>query len=140
MKRVMAFRTDRAPPDWRERLSEFTKDHSCVAVLASENVVEGMVHVLSAVKHAERAFTEGRNRSRDLAVEVILYLCGERRIERALELAAPGEANVLIVISEHEDAGSDALDSLGLEGRPLSEMTDGTYDALERTALLDLEK
>jgi len=137
MRRVEALLTGSVPQDWMERLRSFSDGNDCSAVLVNADIVEGMIHVESAVEHAERAFSEGRNRSRDLAVEVILYLTGERRIERALGMSAPGERNVVIVVGGSADG---AIETLGMEGGRLPRTTERTYDALERTALLDLEK
>jgi len=137
MRRVEALLTGSVPQNWMERLGSFSESNGCSAVLVNADLVEGMVHVVSAVEHAERAFSEDSNRSRDLEVETILYLTGKRRIETALEMSAPGEGNVVIVI---DGSAEEAIETLGVEGGKLPRTTEGTYDALERTALLDLEK
>jgi len=137
MRRVDALATGSVPQDWMERLRSFSESSGCSAVLVNADLVEGMVHVESAVEHAERAFSEDSNRSRDLEVETILFLTGKRRIERALEISAPGERNVVIVI---DGSAEKAVETLGVEGGTLPLTTERTYDALERTALLDLKK
>ena len=137
MRRVEALVTGSVPKDWMERLRSFSESNGCSAVLVNADIVEGTVHIESAVEHAERAFSAGCNRSRGLEVETILYLTGKRRIERALKMSAPGERNVVIVI---DGSAEEAIGTLGLEGGTLPRTTERTYDALERTALLDLEK
>lgn len=59
------------------------------AVLLDPSVVCGEDHVRSAVMHAEKAFEEGRNRSRRVVTEAVLYAACERQIRRALDLMKP---------------------------------------------------
>ena len=47
----------------------------------------GAVHLASALLHARRAHERGRGRARDLKVEVMLYLAGERQISKAIASA-----------------------------------------------------
>ena len=49
-------------------------------VLMDPDMICGRDHVLSALIHAERAFSEGTNRSRTLPTEIIMYCAWERQI------------------------------------------------------------
>ena len=58
-------------------------------VLMDPMYVCGRDHIVSSVKHAERAFEHGTNRSRTLLTETLLYAAGERQISRALDKMRP---------------------------------------------------
>ena len=113
-------------------------------------------HIISAVKHAERSFEHGTNRSKTLLTEILLYAAGERQISKALEkmrpkagcreyalalLDVPDDLKLNDIGMEIDDSILDAneakADALGL---------DRTFDipiedlALEMVALLDLAK
>ncbi len=137
MKRVDALITGAVPKDWMDRLDSFSESDDHTAIIVNAEMVHGMVHIESAVEHAERAFSQKMNRSRDLEVETILYLTGERRIEKALEMSAPGDRNVVIAV---DCDVRQVMDVLGTTGEEVPSKTDGTLDAIERTALLDIDK
>lgn len=126
------------------------------AVLLDPSVVCGRAHLQSAVMHAERAFAEGRNRSRRLVTETILYTVCERQIRRALDLAKPNPASGGMVALVLDYSGDLRLDSIGMmEDDSLIEPSpdkaakigaepfDGVStedEVLERVASLDLQK
>ncbi len=67
-----------------------------VALLDPESVC-GKDHLVSAYSHAERAFEEGRNRSKKIVTEMILYAAFERQIGRALAAVKPREGSGCVV-------------------------------------------
>ena len=125
-------------------------------VIMDPMYVCGKDHVISAVRHAERSFEHGTNRSKTLLTEILLYAAGERQISKALEkmkpkagcseyalalLDVPDDLKLNDIGMEIDDSILDAneakADALGL---------DRTFDipiedlALEMVALLDLAK
>ena len=138
---VIAIRTGAAPPGWREVLAATADRTGCPMLLLPADSVKGRLHAVSAVEHAERAFSRGENRARTREVEALLYLLGERQASAALEQAAPGADNVLIAWGERAgEAATRALERLGPSRGPLEDLVAGTLEALERTALLDLDR
>ncbi|MGN1045415.1 MAG: KEOPS complex subunit Cgi121 [Candidatus Methanomethylophilaceae archaeon] len=112
--------------------------------------------VISAAEHAERAFREGRNRSRTFLTETMMYVSGERQVSKALEKMRPPEGSDGFVLSLFDIDDPD-LEALGLtecpsllEGTPekaeamgldASGMDIDLRDlALETVAMLDIEK
>ena len=79
------------------------------AVLLEPSMVCGKDHCISAAMHAERAFAEGRNRSRTMATETVMYAAAERQIGKALEKMRPKGSGMVAVI-----LGSAAPDLSGL--------------------------
>ena len=65
-------------------------------VLFDPSVVCGKDHILSAVRHAERAFRVGNNRAKNLLTETVLYAAGERQIGRALEKMKPKSSGGMV--------------------------------------------
>jgi KEOPS complex subunit Cgi121 len=82
-------------------------------VLLDPCMVCGRDHILSAVMHAERAFSSGNNRSKTLLTETILYAAGDRQIGRAMEKMRPkeGRNEMVAVLFEIDDPG---LDKIGM--------------------------
>ncbi|MBO4502060.1 MAG: hypothetical protein J5707_00160 [Candidatus Methanomethylophilus sp.] len=80
-------------------------------VLFDPSVVCGKDHILSAVRHAERAFRVGNNRAKNLLTETVLYAAGERQIGRALEKMKPkGSGGMVAAVFDIDDL---ALERLG---------------------------
>ena len=74
-------------------------------VLMDPDMVCGRDHVLSALIHAERAFSEGTNRSRTLPTEIIMYCAWERQIGKAVSKMSPKEGRneyVALVLGVHD--------------------------------------
>ena len=125
-------------------------------VIMDPMYVCGKDHVISAVKHAERSFEHGTNRSKTLLTEIILYVAGERQISKAMEKMKPKEGckkYALALLDQPadlklQDIGMERDDSIlsatkekaeimGLEnpfGIPYEDL------ALENVAMLDLAK
>ena len=125
-------------------------------VIMDPMYVCGKDHVISAVRHAERSFEHGTNRSKTLLTEIILYTAGERQISKAMErmrpkprcdefalalLDVPDDLKLDEIEMERDDSILDANDAkaeaIGLDRSfniPLEDL------ALEMVALLDLAK
>ena len=125
-------------------------------VIMDPMYVCGKDHIVSAVKHAERSFEHGTNRSKTLLTEIILYAAGERQISKAMErmrpkpgcrefalalLDVPDDLKLDEIKMERDDSILDANDAkaeaIGLDRSfniPLEDL------ALEMVALLDLAK
>lgn len=71
--------------DALDKVNQFCKERDCEAQMMDAGLVFGTTHILSACEHAQRAFDEGRNSSRTLATEVLLYASGERQISESIE-------------------------------------------------------
>lgn len=71
--------------DALDKVNQFCKERDCEAQMMDAGLVFGTTHILSAFEHARRAFDEGRNSSRTLATEVLLYASGERQISESIE-------------------------------------------------------
>lgn len=130
------------PSDWTDILIRATEGLDAHILLVRAALVRGRLHAVSAVEHADRAFDRRRNRARTPEIECLLYLLGERQIARAVRIAAPGDENALIAWGEGAmEALVRAIDLLATPDRgPLPETVSDTFDALERTAMADLEK
>ncbi len=50
-------------------------------------VICGKEHIISAYKHAKRAFMQGKNISNSLEIEILLYVAAKRQINDAIEFA-----------------------------------------------------
>jgi KEOPS complex subunit Cgi121 len=126
------------------------------AVLFDPDMVCGPAHLLSAAEHAARAFSNGTNRSKTLATEMILYAAGERQISKAMKKMNPKDpdkpvAAVVISLSDLrlEAIGAERCDdileanvskarALGIDryGKGI----DPESLALELVAMLEIEK
>jgi Uncharacterized conserved protein len=91
-------------------VKHFTDMGGDVVLLDSEMVC-GREHILSAVMHAERAFSNGTNRSRNILTEIILYSAGERQIGKAMEKMRPkvGQKSMVAVVLDVDVSGLDLI-------------------------------
>ncbi len=126
------------------------------AVIMDPMYVCGKDHIVSAVRHAERSFDHGVNRSKTLLTEILLYAAGERQIHKAMEkmrpkagckeyavalLNVPDDLKLNKIGMERDDSILDATD-----GKAAAMGLDRSFDipiedlALEMVALLDLAK
>ena len=125
-------------------------------VIMDPMYVCGKDHIISAVRHAERSFEHGTNRSKTILTEILLYAAGERQISKALEkmkpkagcreyalalLDVPDDMKLNNIGMGRDDSILDAnvnkADALGLDRSfdiPIEDL------ALEMVALLDLAK
>lgn len=126
------------------------------AVLFDPDMVCGPAHLLSAAEHAERAFSNGTNRSKTLATEIILYAAGDRQISKAMRKMNPKDpegpvAALIIGLSDLRletigaercdhilEASIDKARALGIDiyGKGI----DPESLALELVAMLEIEK
>ena len=139
-----------------ERMVEHFTSLGGEVVIMDPMYVCGRDHVISAVKHAERSFEHGTNRSKTLLTEIILYVAGERQISKAMEKMKPKEGckdYALALLDQPEDlklqdigmerddtilsATKEKAEKMGLEnpfGIPYEDLV------LENVAMLDLAK
>jgi len=85
-------------------------------ILLDPEMVCGKDHLISAVMHAERAFGNGTNRSKNILTETILYAAGERQISKAIEKMRlkEGRKEMVAVIFDVNDI---SIDKIGMERR-----------------------
>lgn len=140
----------------------WAESRSSDVLLAEAGVVFGRDHLESAALHAERARAAGRMATRSISMEALLYLSGRRQVADAIAAAGLRVGSTTIAVVVFGDARPDDLltrlgwvrdDSvLAAEGKPLAGLGLARGEArtvprgaeadlaLERTALLDLEK
>ena len=116
-----------------QTLLNLVKDQvkDCCVQLFDPRFVAGFDHLYFAVLNALKAFETGKNISKDLAVEILLYASGQHQISKAIQLLGikPGsrEVAVLVLAATHEKA-LDALDKVShlLQGEQCDEIIDMT--------------
>jgi len=86
--------------------------------LLDPDAVCGRDHLVSAYMHAERAFAEGRNRSKKIVTEMILYAAFERQIGRALDAVRPRPGSGTVVAAVIGYDGDLGLERLGATEDP----------------------
>jgi KEOPS complex subunit Cgi121 len=112
--------------------------------------------ILSAVEHAERAFSNGSNRSKTLLTEIIMYTSGERQASKALKKMRPAEGadeNVLVLLNIDDpeldsigliecpsllEGNDEKAKAMGLDAKGMD--VDMRDLAMELVAMLDIEK
>ena len=139
-----------------ERMVEHFTSLGGEVVIMDPMYVCGKDHIISAVRHAERSFEHGTNRSKTLLTEILLYAAGERQISKAISRMKPKEGckeYALALLDQPDDL---KLDEIGMErDDSILEATDAKAEAmglersfgisnedlaLEMVALLDLAK
>ena len=146
-----------------KRVLDVEKKTGATIHIVDADVVCGPAHLASALLHARRSHANHRARARDIKVELMMYLSGQRQIDRAIQIAglsprtralgfvieAPREAaeKTATLLAQTFDLTPDLsvltpglpkLARLGvLPGSPKD--TDLEALALEAVAILDLE-
>jgi len=67
-----------------QQLLTFSKKENLVIQALDATVVYGKDHLISATRHAQRAFEQRTNATNSLALEILLYAAGERQIQKAI--------------------------------------------------------
>lgn len=137
----------------------FEDANNCKAVIVNADYVTGERHLLSAYEHALRGFGSGSNRTKDVAMETLLYVTGDRQISRALKkagkidgakelaiLVTDGDIDTLISAlgCERDDSllslSIEKLDRLGITEAERATVPEDRWGdlALERVALFDV--
>ncbi len=132
-----------------EKVRDFEDAHSSTVQIFRADRIFGGLHLISAVERALRAFEQGRNRSKHLGTEILLYCAAERQIKNAIELlgitAGTNEMAIVLVggASEEEllallgfERSDDVLDGgkdIGAFG-----ITDAEVAAVGKDRLIDI--
>ena len=117
----------RGESSFDDMVSHFTSQGGDVVIMDPMYVC-GKNHIVSAVRHAERSFEHGTNRSKTLLTEILLYAAGERQISKALEKMRPKSG-----CKEYALALLDVPDDLKLDDIKM-QMDDSILDANEAKA------
>jgi KEOPS complex subunit Cgi121 len=152
----------RDPEESLKQVRLWAASHGTEILVADARAIFGRDHLESAVRHAERARSEGRMGARSLAVETLLYVSGQRQVIDAFRVAGlrKGTERVALVLWPAEnpeellsglgwtrddavlEAPGKSLDVLGVtktEKDTIGE-TAATDLALEKVALLDVTR
>jgi KEOPS complex subunit Cgi121 len=98
-----------------EILRRFETSHNCTVQIFRADRIFGELHLRSAVEHAQRAFEQGRNRSKNLETEILLYCAAERQIKNAIELLGiTDETNEMAIVIVGEGSEEELLGAIGL--------------------------
>ena len=100
-----------------ERALEIIKKHDSEAQILNATRVCGREHLEVAYEHARRAFQEGRNKSRSIGMETMLYASTKRQIKEAIEfMGARVEGEyAFIFFNLDEKKAVEIVKELGLE-------------------------
>ncbi len=85
-----------------QNLKKIGKEKNTVIQALDADKVAGEEHIRFAVEKAMNSFEKGRNVSKDLAKEILVYAAGTRQINRAMRIGVHNGKNniVLVVIGE----------------------------------------
>jgi KEOPS complex subunit Cgi121 len=103
----------------------------CCIQLFDPNLIAGFDHLYFASLNALKAFKTGKNISKDLSVEILLYASGQHQISKAIQLLgvkpSSREVAVLILAATHQKALK-ALNKVSnvLQGEQCDEIIDMT--------------
>jgi len=126
-------------------LEEFCKKFNVVIQAMNADVIFGEKHLISAAKHAMRAFKQKTNSTNSLAMETMLYASGERQIKLAIEKMGvqKNKSNIaLVLISEAKEQVSqknvdEIIDSLNLKIN--DKVLEGDINTLKKFGITDEE-
>ncbi|MDI6708231.1 MAG: KEOPS complex subunit Cgi121 [Candidatus Thermoplasmatota archaeon] len=69
------------------KIKNFSSKSKVKIAALNADIIIGKEHLVSACNHAIKAFERGKNIANKLENEILLYVCGERQIARAIAKA-----------------------------------------------------
>ncbi len=108
----------------------------CCIQFFDPNYVAGFDHLYFATLNALIAFRNGRNISKDLAVEIMIYASGQRQISKAIKLLGikPDPLEIIVlVLSETIEKSLDVLDKISqiVQGEKYTEIIELTEKKIQ---------
>ena len=67
-----------------EKINIFCEKNSFIIQVFNAEIIFDKKHIISAYKHAKRAFKQKTNTTNSLAMEILLYVSGERQLKLAI--------------------------------------------------------
>jgi len=121
-----------------QMLFDFLKNQSknCCVQMFNAHLIAGFDHLFFACLNALKAFEEGKNISKDLAVETLLYASGQHQINKAIQMlgVTPKTKDVaMLIISETPEASMQALEKIAqlLKGEPCNRILSMTKKKMQ---------
>lgn len=107
-------------PDLKSTLEDLRRIGEAFGVaiqLLDASLVYGKEHLLSAVEHARRSFSEGTNATGSLSLEILLYASGERQIQKALDKMGitPTTTSLALVIGSVQTLSREKVEAVRVE-------------------------
>jgi KEOPS complex subunit Cgi121 len=91
-------------------IRRIAEEHRTTIQVIDTGRIAGMQHISTAVEKAVNSVRDGRNITKDLGMEILLYASGQRQIEKALRMGiSEGENEVAFVIVPKNDAAAEAI-------------------------------
>lgn len=132
-----------------QRLLVFSERETIVLQALDASAVYGKDHLVSAAKHAMRAFDHQTNATNSLALEVLLYAAGERQIHKAIKKIGikKGKQTIAFVFIDSEQRRPDKKRIHALIQRLLEEfhltlddtVLEGNRNTLRKLGISDQE-
>jgi KEOPS complex subunit Cgi121 len=91
-------------------IRRIAEEHGVVVQAIDACRIAGMQHISTAVEKAVNSVRDGRNITKDLGMEILLYASGQRQIEKALGMGiSDGKNEVAFVIVPKNDTAAEAI-------------------------------
>jgi KEOPS complex subunit Cgi121 len=109
---VVAGRLEKCNNKLFAKIENFSNKNKVKIAALNADVIIGKEHLVSACKHAIKAFEKGKNIANKLETEILLYVCSERQIAKAIAkagikktakkiaLVVVGKCNITKLVSE----------------------------------------
>jgi KEOPS complex subunit Cgi121 len=111
------------------------KVDNCRVQFFDAGLIAGFEHLYFATLNAVKAFEIGRNISKDLSVEILLYASGQHQIEKAIQMLGIKPSSSQIVVLVLADSSQNAVEALNdvaslLQGERCNEIVEMTDDKM----------
>jgi KEOPS complex subunit Cgi121 len=127
--------------DFLEKINSFAKENNVMIQVFNSDLIFGEKHLISAFKHAQRAFDTKRNTTNSLEMELLLYAAGERQLKIAIPKMGIKKGNSNIALFFYGNNLDDIVDiflkkfSLKLDDKLLK----GDLNTLKKFGIKDSE-
>ena len=94
-----------------DKIIKFRKEKELIIQAFNADVIYGKEHLVSAFKHAKRAFKNKTNSTNSLEMEILLYSSGERQLKLAIPKmgVVSGNSNVAFIFIKEKAMPTDRI-------------------------------
>jgi KEOPS complex subunit Cgi121 len=128
--------------DFLKKINNICEKYSIIIQVFNAEIIFGKKHIISAYRHAKRAHEQNTNTTKSLAMEILLYVSGERQLKLAIPKTGvkKGQSSIAFIL-----IGENITDKLIIELLQIlklkrdDKVLEGDINTLKKFGLTEIE-
>jgi KEOPS complex subunit Cgi121 len=128
--------------DFLKKINNICEKYSIIIQVFNAEIIFGKKHIISAYRHAKRAYEQNTNTTNSLAMEILLYTSGERQLKLAIPKTGvkKGRSSIAFIL-----IGENITDKLIIELLQIlklkrdDKVLEGNINTLKKFGLTEIE-